>query len=272
MQQRINHSASVAAILACLLACSCATHTSETGRSVNNAYLLEDDIAVGRDVLADAIEAMADQGVPINQDPARQQAIETIVERLAAASAHPELPYSVTIFHDGAVNVVAAPGGPIMVSDGLYASDGGLVQSDDELAAILAHQIAHITCRHDTERRTRNKAGSAARRVGGLAASVAGFGTAVSIVNKTRRVVKAFSKPSYTSQEEHEAGVESLMIMARAGYNPEIAIDLWQRLAHTNASASPFLHTHPHTEKGYTRLSKHLAEARSLYRATIALR
>ena len=64
--------------------------------------------------------------------------------------------FEVAYFDTDLVNAFAFPGGKIAVFEGLWDKDEGLVKDDDELAAVIAHEVAHVTCRHSTEEMTRH--------------------------------------------------------------------------------------------------------------------
>jgi predicted Zn-dependent protease len=105
----------IAGVVGCLLATSCASVDPVTGRKVNNLYLIQDDIQMGREVMADTVKSMRDAGVPLNANRTRVKQVETVVKRIAAVSHLPDLPYEVVVFETNIVNAAAAPGGQIMV-------------------------------------------------------------------------------------------------------------------------------------------------------------
>jgi predicted Zn-dependent protease len=126
-----------------------------TGQQTQNFYSLQEDVELGSEVYSETIEEMRARGVPINADPARTAQLREMVQRISSVSDLPELPYEVTLIQTNIVNAMAAPGGKIMVYEGLWDPEDGLVKDDEELAAVLAHEIAHVNCRHSTESMTR---------------------------------------------------------------------------------------------------------------------
>ncbi len=85
-------------------------------------------------------------------DPVRVAQLNTIVHRIGAVMHLPNMPCTVTLFHTNIVNAAAFPGGPMMVFAGLYDPRRGLVHDDDKMAAVMAHELAHVNCRHTTRR------------------------------------------------------------------------------------------------------------------------
>jgi hypothetical protein len=73
-------------LLLALLSSSCATVDPVTGRKVNNMYLIEDDIQLGREVMADTVKSMRESGVPLNANRTRVRQVEDMVKRIAAVS------------------------------------------------------------------------------------------------------------------------------------------------------------------------------------------
>ncbi|MBN1269290.1 MAG: M48 family metalloprotease, partial [Kiritimatiellae bacterium] len=136
---------------AALLTSSCATIDAVTGQKVYNLHSLDQDVALGRQTIQANIKQAEESGMSLNADPQRVAQLNDMTRRIADASDMPQLPYEVTLFHTNIVNAAAAPGGSLMVFEGLYDTEEGLVQNEDELAAVMAHEIAHVNCRHGTE-------------------------------------------------------------------------------------------------------------------------
>ena len=91
-----------------------------TGDRVWNMYSLNDDIQLGQSTLQANTKAMRDSNVRVDDDPKRVAQLQEMVNRLAAVSDLPNLPYTVTLYHTNIVNAAAAPGGSMMVFEGLW--------------------------------------------------------------------------------------------------------------------------------------------------------
>ena len=123
-----------------------------TGKSAYKLNTLYDDIKMGTQAMGQNVAEMKKRHCPINADPARVAQLNTIVHRIGAVTQQPNIPYTVTLFHTNIVNAAAFPGGPMMVFEGLYDPKQGLVRDENEMAAVMAHELAHVNCRHTTKR------------------------------------------------------------------------------------------------------------------------
>jgi len=259
--------AGLAAAVCLLLGPSCATVNPVTGRRAYNIYSLNDDVKLGQSVLASNTQQLREAGVPVNQDAQTLRKLEHMVRRIAAVSDLPDLPYTVTLYHTNLVNAAAAPGGAIMVFEGLWDPKDGLVRDDDELAAVLAHEIAHITCRHTTERLTQVTTAAL------LAETAAAVASSRSNEEWAQGIRAAFAVgttlwlPSYSRRDEHEADRVGMFYMARAGYPPQAMVRIWERASQrpgTPQRASIFA-THPSSRERLQNLQALLPEAERVY-------
>ena len=152
----------------------------------------------------------------------------------------------------GQINAFAMPGGKVGVFSGLF----DMVQSEDELASVIAHEIAHVTARHTHERMSQAgimKAGSGVSSIfsGGLSGLVL--------------------DPSLTGQlaawdraKESEADQIGIMYMARAGYDPNAAIKVMEKMAEMSpggGGVTPWNSTHPSSQERLDALQSYLPEA-----------
>ena len=214
-----------------LFAVSCATVDPVTGQRTRNLYLIEDDIQLGRQVKADVVKTMREDGVPINVDRQAVAKLQDMVNRIAAVSHLPDLPYEVTLFQTNIVNAFAAPGGQMGVFTGLYHPEIGLVKDDDELAAVIAHEIAHVTCRHTTESLTRGMPMQLILIGGSIYAEAKGKEDLALALGAGFLVYQGLVLPKFSRNDEAEADAVGLMYMAKAGYDPRAAVRLWERAA-----------------------------------------
>lgn len=166
-----------------------------------------------------------------------------IVGRLLAAADQPNANFSVTILDTSDVNAFALPGGYVYVTRGILA----LASDSSELAAVLAHEIAHVTLRHARARTNRVRTTEIIDKV------VTGvFGADAETdqsANRSRLSLAAFSQ-----QQELEADKEGIKIAGRAGYDPQAAarfLGAMSRFARFSAGdtegSDDFLSSHPST-------------------------
>ncbi|HSP26328.1 MAG TPA: M48 family metalloprotease, partial [Saliniramus sp.] len=171
-----------------------------------------------------------------------------IVSRLVPATDRPEENYRVTILDSPAVNAFALPSGRLYVTRGLLA----LANDSSEIAAVMAHEIAHVTLRHAA---TRSELEMRSALVSRVVADVLRDQQAVASVRDASRIdIARFSR-----EQELEADAESVRTLAKAGYDPFGAtrflqsLDRWVGL--TTSSGEPtvqqaaydMLATHPAT-------------------------
>ena len=155
--------------------------------------------------------------------------------------------WRLTLIDAPILNATCAPGGKITFYTGIIEQ---LNLSDDEIAAIMGHEIAHALREHGRERVSQATAQNVFVKI---AAALAGpYGYAVSAANQVAQY--AIVLPN-SRENESEADAIGLELAARAGYNPMGAISVWQKMlkANKDKSAPEFLSTHP---SGETRIEK----------------
>jgi predicted Zn-dependent protease len=252
-----------------LLALCLAFLTGCTSMNSFNFYSMHDDVTLGSQVFSETRTSMQQQGVTRNANPAQVRKIQTMVNRIAAVSDNPELPYEVDIYSTSVVNAMAAPGGKIIVFEGLWDPQKGLCKGDDEIAAVLAHEIAHVNCRHSTESMTRNTLVSGALAVGTAIAKSRDNDTAAYAMGGAFVAYKGLLVTHYSRRDEYEADRVGMMYMAKAGYDPRAAINIWERAAAGGGnSGSPLdmLSTHPNDADRMQALQEQLPAAMAEYK------
>jgi predicted Zn-dependent protease len=163
------------------------------------------------------------------------------------------------------VNAYCMPGGKIMVFTGLIDK---LQATDDELAAVIGHEIAHALREHGRERMSQ----ALVQQVGiaGLGAYLGTKGNAVAVAGTQAAAMGTslfFALPNGREQER-EADKIGLELAARAGYNPDAAVTLWQKMAKQGGEApSEFFSTHPSNENRIADLKALAPKVRPLYEA-----
>ena len=157
------------------------------------------------------------------------------------------------------LNATCAPGGKITFYTGLIEQ---LNLNDDEIAAIMGHEIAHALREHGRERLSQAMAQSA---VANVAMAVAGpYGSAVSAANQAAQYVLVLPN---SRQNESEADAIGLELAARAGYNPRAAISVWQKMnkATEGKGTFEFLSTHPSGDTRIEQLTELMPTVEPLY-------
>lgn len=258
---------------ALLLLCGCTAIDAVTGQQTTNLYSLQQDVAFGSQAYGETVAEMKKRGVPINADKVRVAQLQEMVRRISSVSNLPDLPYEVTLIQTNIVNAMAAPGGKIMVYEGLWNPKDGLAKDDDEIAAVIAHEIAHVNCRHSTEAMTK------AMFANGVAMGTL-FLTKDTKYEQLGQIAVAgglivnngILMTRYSRMDETEADSVGLMYMAKAGYDPRAALRIWERAAQKRAGADPassIFSTHPPDAVRLQNLRAQLPAALAAYEASL---
>ncbi len=201
----------------------------------------------------------------LDDNPALVARLRVITNRLIAQTPRfrPDAAtwkWEVHLVNNPELNANCMPGGKIMVYSGIITKLG---LTDDEIAAILGHEISHALREHGREQVSRQMA----QQVGlGILASAAGLSDgATQAVGMAAQL--GFDLP-HSREQETEADTLGLELMARAGYNPQAALSLWQKMANASTGEPPkFLSTHPSNADRYARIQALLPQVTPLYLA-----
>ncbi|WP_416861533.1 M48 family metalloprotease [Helicobacter ganmani] len=239
------------ALIACMSFSACSS-TALTNRSQLMLLNSQEEIALGEQ---SAKQVLQQSKVSNNQKQA--QMIQRVGQRIADVAERPDFVWEFYLLEDEQVNAFCLPGGKVFVYTGLIP----LVASDDELAVVLSHEIAHTILRHGAERmsmQTLQQIG------GGLLGVIIGsaapgysnlFNQAYSIGSNVG-VMLPFSR-----SHELEADKAGILLMQKAGYNPKAAISFWQKMSKNGEkNPSDFLSTHPNDSKRIAEIEKLLAQ------------
>lgn len=244
-----------------------------TGKKTLNLYSVTSDVKLGQQVLANQTKALRSKGKSMDAetDAAEYERIQRIVSRIAPVTHHPEFPYEAHLAGVDVVNAWCAPGGKMMVYTGLWDPKEGLVEkgNEDQLAAVLAHEIAHANARHVTE--GLSKAGLVSM-VGVAVQSAIHYGGSVDGANLFGEVFTQGLNiyfPSYSRKNEFEADREGLFYMAKAGYDPRAAVELWRKAAGRKKDRTNIYASHPSSGARVTALEEALPEAIRLYEESL---
>ena len=254
------------------LASGCATTDFVTGQEVQNMYSIDEEIQLGQEFYVETVKELKQEKAPIDRDPARVAYVREITARIVAVADATNLPYHATFVGDpDFVNAYALPGGNIFVFEGLWNPKEGLVETEAELAAVVAHEIAHVNCRHSTEAMTREMLPNLLLAGAAIWAELEEEEDAQLILGGLMIAYEGLFVTKYSREDELEADRVGMMYMAKAGYDPAAAPRVWDRLAGATDSqvekVLSIFSTHPRDFKRAKELRKHLPEAQALYEA-----
>jgi len=267
---------SLAALLcAALLAAGCASTTSgsvATGGKSRSQLLLVSPEQVMKQSLQyydeQNREARA-KGQLVTSGPEWSR-VNAIMQRLVpqVAAFRPDAarwPWQLVLIDEDTVNAHVMAGGKITVYTGLIRK---LRLSDDEIAAVMGHEMAHALREHTREKMSQAAAGDLAIAVGGALLGVGQGAVQLAGLGKQLALDLPFSR-----HMESEADLYGLELAARAGYDPRAAITLWQKMAQAGGGGAPrFLSTHPSSGDRMAALQEAMPRVLPLYEQARARR
>lgn len=179
---------------------------------------------------------------PPSQDARRQGIVREISDRLLRANGHDPSRWQVQLFASSQVNAFALPGGKIGVFEGMFR----VAENRDQLAAVIGHEIGHVTARHGQSRMNAD----AMRNLGLRVINVALGLSNVPYANEIAAVLGAGTEFGlllpYSRNQELQADELGLFAMTKAGFDPAQAPALWRRMDAMVPQRGPtFLATHP---------------------------
>jgi len=183
---------------------------------------------------------------PMSKDPRQQAAAECVVASLRQVIPQPYAtqPWEVRVFVDDSPNAFALPGGKVGVNTGMFK----LVRSQDELAAVIGHEIGHVVARHHNERVSRQLVAQTGLKLFGAYAGAHASPTAArGLMAAAGGGTQLFLLLPNSRTQEAEADQLGQTYMARAGYDPTQAVTLWQHMiaAEGGRTGLQMLSTHP---------------------------
>lgn len=222
------------------LVTACATSTSPTGRkqyvgAVPQAQLDQ----MGAQAFA---EAKAKQ--KLSTDSGKNAYVRCVVDAITR-----QLPqgwqaqWEVAVFEDNSPNAFALPGGKIGVNTGIFT----VAKNQDQLAAVIAHEIGHVVSRHHDERITKQQGTSTLLGIGSaILGSAYGSGAANAAGQLGGAAAQTFYLLPNSRTQESEADVVGQQLAAKAGFDPRQAVNLWENMAAAGSARAPtWMSTHP---------------------------
>jgi predicted Zn-dependent protease len=210
MRGRINMLALLLPMLLSLASCA----TTPGGPSLNLVSKPE-EVRLGKE-----LSSKIEQEQSVLQNPILEQYVSGVGQRVAQQAGTPEIPYTFKIIDRNEVNAFSLPGGPVYVYTGLLK----IVDNEAELAAVLAHEVAHVAARHATEQLTRKYGlelvtevllGQNPNAAAQVASDIAG----------------SLGLLKFSRTDEIEADRLGTGYLFRAGYNPTAMISIHEKLA-----------------------------------------
>ncbi len=254
-----------------LLLSACATTTKDSLSGVNRSQFMMLPANEVDQMSAQSYQQTLDTAKTnktLNIDKAMLSRVTTISNRLIAQVAvfRPDAvqwDWEVNVEKNDALNAFCMPGGKIMVFSGLVEK---INATDDEIAAVIGHEIAHALREHGRERMS--QAYVQQHGIQALIALIGGGSTGALIGQGAQMGSKLFFSLPNGREQERESDRIGLELAARAGYNPNAAVTLWQKMGAQSKSAPPeFFSTHPANENRINDLRALAPKMMPLYKA-----
>lgn len=238
-----------------LLLAACAT--SPTGMRQLKLFPDSTMTEMGKTAFADIKKKTA-----ASEDPSVNRYVRCVVDAIIP---HVEKSYEweVTVFNDDSANAFALPGGKIGVHTGLLE----VAETQDQLAAVIGHEIAHVTADHGNARVSMSYATNFGLDLLGQLAGVEESATKKQLMGLLGLGVQVGVALPYGRGQESEADIVGLDYLARAGFDPRGSVELWKNMAAAGGEQPPeFLSTHPSHTTRISDLEARMEQALVIYK------
>lgn len=216
------------------------------------------EIALGEQAYKETVSTQ-----PMSSDAEITAMVERVGRRIAAVAAKPEYEWEFGVIAENVQNAFALPGGKVAVYEGILP----VCQSEAGLAVVMSHEIAHAIARHGGERMSQLSV------VGGVGSIINAVSENHADTATTQRIMQVYGVTSqygvvlpFSRKHESEADAIGLILMAKAGYDPSVAPEFWERFAEASGPKAPeWLSTHPADASRAADLRALLPEAMKYY-------
>ena len=246
-------------IFTILITSACAT-TPVSNRSALILIPKSQEISLGKQSYEQILKKEKE-----SEDANLTQIVSRVGQRIVAVSDMPKLDWEFKLIESDTKNAFALPGGKVAIYTGLLS----VAKNEAGLATIISHEIAHVIARHGAQRMTQQ-----------MLLQGAMLGAGLSMKNNTQRniilsalgvgVLYGFTLP-FSRSHESEADQIGLLYMARAGYDPNEALQFWQRFSKVKDGKAPpeWASTHPADTTRMQGLRKYFSRAKYDYQNVI---
>lgn len=238
-----------------VLACS----TSPTGRS---QMIWKSDEELSAESARQFAEMRA--SMPLLTDQATIDYVHCVATAVVDVlpQEYKDLPWEMAIFDSDSVNAFAMPGGKIGVMQGILKA----AQNQNQLAAVIGHEIAHVTARHANERASRGGVSNVGIQVVAVLLGGGNSGATYTAYEALNAGASLGIMLPFSRGQESEADMIGLDYMAQAGFDPRESAPLWVNMSNEAGKApAEFLSTHPSSENRIDALVSRFGQTLALY-------
>lgn len=248
------------ALLLAIVACKTSPYT---GRSQLLLYSENQMVDLGAKAYLDMTDP---RKVKVSTDARLTDPLQRVGRAISQAANKPDYEWEFKLIDDPkTANAWALPGGKIAFYSGIYP----IVQDEAGMAIVMGHEVMHALLRHSNERMSQQVAAAAAM-------TAAAIGTRKMKSEERAAVLGALGAGAtvgyilpYSRTHETEADEQGLYLAAQAGYDPEAAVQVWERMDELSGGQRPpeFLSTHPDTRRRIENMKKWMPRAKEIYAA-----
>jgi predicted Zn-dependent protease len=203
---------------------------------------------------------------PTDTNPAINRYVQCVTEAITR-QLRSSYPWEVVVFRDQTPNAFALPGGKVGVYSGLLQ----VATNQDQLAAVIGHEVGHVLANHSNERLSQNMMVQGGLAVAGSLIKNPTSATSQNTMQALGLGAQFGLLLPFSREQESEADRIGLDLMARAGFDPRQSIALWQNMDRAGGGQSlEFLSTHPSHGSRINDLQADMGRAMSLYQTAVA--
>ena len=219
------------------------------------------------------------QSIPISRDLKKRTLVRCVARNIIKQIEEPysSFDWEIEVFQDPTANAVVLPAGKIGVNTGLF----DVASNPNELAAVIGHEIAHVTNKHSYERAKRAKRTQVGALIGSavVTSKIASkpiytqsdlyeANNTISAINTMSQVLATYGlNLPYAREQESDADKSGIILMAKAGFNPIATMSLWKKMKKKDAEKRmpEFASTHPSSDTRISGLASQLSDALEAY-------
>lgn len=198
----------------------------------------------------------------LSQDPQVNAMVGRVGRRIAEVANRPDFQWEFRVIEKDEANAFALPGGKVAVYTGILK----YTQTEAGLAVVMGHEVAHALARHGGERMSQSMLAQLGLTVGDIALG----GVNPTVMQAVNVAYGIGVQLPFGRRQESEADHIGLVLMAKAGYDPNEAVPFWQRMSSGKTGNAPpeFLSTHPSGATRIRQLREWMPEALQYYSAS----
>ena len=172
--------------------------------------------------------------------------------------------WEVVLFDSPQVNAFALPGGKI----GVYTGILKVTENQEQLAAIMGHEVGHVIANHSNERLSSNSIADKGLQITNALLTGQDETTQKTVMSGLGLGLQYGVLMPYGRSHENEADLIGQELMAKSGFNPKESVALWHNMAKASKGAPPeFMSTHPSNKTRIEKLTAHLVHTESMYQS-----